>query len=257
MKFKDQIVFITGSTRGIGKAIALAFAKEGGIPIIIGRDKKSAVAVAQEIAADGGQADGFGCDVTNMQSVQETVNKILDKHKRVDILVNNAGITKDNLLLRMSEDDWDRVMQVNLRGVFNCTKVLSKVMLKQASAKGGSASGGKNGRIINITSIIGILGNAGQANYAASKAGIIGFTKSIAREFASRGITANSIAPGYIMTDMTDQLKEEAKNAILKNIPLGRLGQTSDITGVCLFLASEEANYITGQTIVVDGGMAI
>ena len=178
--------------------------------------------------------------------MQETVNKILDKYKTIDILVNNAGITRDNLLLRMSETDWDEVINTNLKGVFNFTKAVLRTMLKA-----------KKGKIISIASIIGITGNAGQANYAASKAGIIGFTKSIAREFASRGITANAIAPGYIETEMTGQLKDEIKAEILKTIPLGRLGTVDDVANVSLFLASKEADYITGQTIVVDGGMAI
>ena len=246
MEFKDQVVFITGSSRGIGKSIAQAFAKEGATVIILGRDGTLAKKTADELSQEGFQADSYPCDVTNAQNVQEIVNKILDKHKRIDILVNNAGITKDNLLLRMSENDWDEVIAINLKGVFNCTKVISKVMLKA-----------QKGKIINISSIIGITGNPGQANYAASKAGIIGLTKSVARELASRGITVNALAPGYIETDMTAQLKEQVRNEILKNIPLGRLGHAQDVAGVCLFLASDEANYITGQTIVIDGGLAI
>ncbi|VAX35154.1 3-oxoacyl-[acyl-carrier protein] reductase [hydrothermal vent metagenome] len=246
MKFKDKVAFITGSTRGIGKEIAFTFAKEGAIVVILGRNGVLADQVKDKIIEQGGQAESFACDVTSLQNVQEIVNKVLDKHKRIDILVNNAGITKDNLLLRMSESDWDEVIKINLRGVFNCTKIIMKVMLKA-----------KQGRIINISSIIGITGNAGQANYAASKAGMIGFTKSIAREIASRSITVNAVAPGYIQTDMTEQLPEASREAILKSIPLGRLGLASDIAGICLFLASEEGAYITGQTIVVDGGMAI
>ncbi len=246
MKFKDEIAVVTGSTRGIGKEIALAFAKEGATVVILGRNVQVADQVRDELIAKGFKAESFGCDVSNSQNVQEIVNKILDKHHRIDILVNNAGITKDNLLLRMSEDDWDEVIRINLRGVFNFTKVVTKVMLKA-----------KKGKIINIASIIGISGNAGQANYAASKAGIIGFTKSIAKEIASRGITVNAIAPGYIQTDMTAQLNEKTREEITKTIPLQRLGQAEDIAGVCLFLASHEADYITGQTIVVDGGMTI
>jgi len=246
MKFKDQVVFVTGSTRGIGKEIASAFAKEGAIVIILGRNAELANKVGHEIGQQGGRAESFSCDVTNLQNVQEIVNKVLDKHKRIDILINNAGITKDNLLLRMSENDWDEVMNINLRGVFNCTKIITKVMLKA-----------KQGRIINISSIVGITGNAGQANYAASKAGMIGFTKSVAREIASRGITVNAIAPGYIQTDMTAQLNEKASQELLKSIPLKKLGSAKNIADTCLFLASEEAGYITGQTIVVDGGMTI
>ena len=246
MRFQNKIVLVTGSTRGIGKAIAQAFAKEGAKVMIVGRNQPLADQIRDEIVKDGGKAQSFVCDVTNLQNVQEIVDKILDKEKSIDILVNNAGVTKDNLLLRMSESDWDQVLNVNLKGVFNCTKVVSRAMLKA-----------RQGRIINISSIIGITGNAGQANYAASKAGMIGFTKSVAREFASRGITANAIAPGYIQTDMTSELNDKMKEAILKNIPLGKLGTAADVAGTCLFLASEEASYITGQTLVVDGGLAV
>lgn len=256
MRFQDKVVFVTGSTRGIGEAIATAFAQEGAMVIISGRDDKRAFEVKETLLNRGLKADSFGCDVTNLVHVQEIVNKILDKYKRIDILVNNAGITKDNLLLRMTESDWDDVIKVNLKGVFNCTRVIAKAMLK-TSAKGGGVCGGNGSRIINISSIIGITGNPGQANYAASKAGIIGFTKSMARELASRGITVNAVAPGYIQTDMTAQLKENRRATILKQIPLGRFGTQDDVARVCLFLASNEASYITGQTIVVDGGMAV
>ncbi len=246
MKFKDQVVFVTGSTRGIGKEIAKAFARQGAIAIILGRNTELIGDVCDEIHQEGGRAEGFSCDVTNLQNMQEIVNKVLDKHKGIDILINNAGITKDNLLLRMSENDWNDVININLRGVFNCTKIIAKVMLKA-----------KAGRIINISSIVGITGNAGQSNYAASKAGIIGFTKSVAREIASRGITVNAIAPGYIQTDMTMQLNEKVREELLKSIPLKKLGTAKNIADTCLFLASKEAEYITGQTIVVDGGMTI
>ncbi len=237
---------MTGSTRGIGRAVAEGFADEGATVVILGRQVESASRVQGEIMARGGKAEAYACDVSELTQVQDVVNKVLDKHKRVDILVNNAGLTKDNLLLRMTERDWDEVIRVNLKGVFNCAKVIARSMLKA-----------RQGRIINVSSIIGICGNAGQANYAASKAGIIGFTKSIAKEFASRGITANAIAPGYIQTDMTADLKAEAREEMLRRIPLGRLGKVEDIVGVCLFLASSEAAYITGQTIVVDGGLTI
>ncbi len=246
MRFKDKIVVVTGSTRGIGKTIALTFAREGATSIIIGRNAQTADHVRDEFHKQGFKAESFGCDVTNTENVEKMVNKILDKFGRVDILVNNAGITRDNLLLRMSEADWDEVINVNLKSVFCVTKIIAKVMLKQ-----------KKGKIISISSIIGITGNSGQANYAATKAGIIGFTKSVAKELASRNITVNAIAPGYIATDMTAQLKDNAREDILKNIPLGRLGKSEDVAGICLFLASEESSYITGQTIVVDGGMAI
>ncbi len=246
MKLKDQVALITGSARGIGKEIATTFAKEGATVIISDINAESAEATSAELNEQGFSSCSLACDVTSMQSVEEMVNKILDKYKRIDIVVNNAGITKDNLLLRMSENEWDAVLTVNLKGTFNCTKVISKVMLKA-----------KKGKFVNIASIIGIVGNAGQSNYAASKAGIIGFTKSIAKEFASRGITANAVAPGFIQTEMTEKLSDKAKEAIFKNIPLGSLGTPQDVAGACLFLASSDADYITGQTIVVDGGMAM
>lgn len=246
MCFKDQIVLVTGSTKGIGKEIAYSFAKEGATVVIIGRNGLLADQTKAEMLQQGFKAESFACDVTKLENVREIVNKILDKHNRIDILVNNAGITKDNLIVRMSEEEWDEVINVNLRGVFNCTKVVSKVMLKC-----------KKGKIINIASIIGILGNPGQANYAASKAGIMGLTKSVALEVASRGITVNAIAPGYIQTEMTAQLRDKAREELLKKIPLGSFGEAKDVAGACLFLASDEANYITGQTIIVDGGMAI
>ena len=246
MRFDGQVVLVTGSTRGIGKAIAMAFAKEGATALVVGRNTALVEETAQGIINEGGKADGYVCDVTDVNQVQETVNKILDKHKCIDILVNNAGVTRDNLLLRLSESDWDEVINVNLKGVFTMTKTVSKAMLRA-----------KKGKIISIASIIGITGNAGQANYAASKAGIIGFSKSVAKELASRGITSNVVAPGYIRTDMTAQLGEKVQEEILKNVPLGRLGEASDVAGACLFLASKAADYITGQTIVVDGGLAI
>ncbi len=246
MKLKDQVVLVTGSARGIGKAIATTFAEEGATVIISDINAELAAATSKEFTDKGHECSSFACDVTNLESVKEMVDKILDKYNRIDILVNNAGITKDNLLLRMSESEWDAVLDTNLKGVFSCTKIIVKSMLKA-----------KKGKIINIASIIGITGNAGQANYAASKAGIIGFTKSIAKEFASRNITANAVAPGFIQSNMTDKLSETAKETIYKTIPLGKLGTPQDVAGACLFLASRDADYITGQTIVVDGGMAI
>ena len=246
MQFKDEIVLVTGSARGIGREIATAFAKQGAIAIISDINAESCQKTAQEFIAQGFKADFAPCDVTKLAAVEEMVNKLLDKYGRLDILVNNAGITKDNLFLRMREEEWDAVITVNLKGTFNCCKAVSKSMLKA-----------RKGKIISIASVIGILGNIGQANYAASKAGIIGLTKSLAREFASRNINVNAIAPGYIKTDMTDQLKEEARQKILQAIPLQRMGLPEDVAGVCMFLASKNADYITGQTIKVDGGMAI
>ena len=246
MQLKDQVALITGSARGIGRAIAEMFAKEGAIVIISDINAEMAAKTSQELVASGFQSSSFPCNVTDSKSVEEMVDKILDKYGRIDILVNNAGITKDNLLLRMNESDWDAVLNINLKGVFICTKTIVKHMMKA-----------RKGKIINIASIIGIVGNAGQANYSASKAGIIGFTKSIAKEFSSRNITSNAVAPGYIQSDMTDKLNEKAKEEIFKTIPLGKLGTPQDVAGVCLFLASAKADYITGQVIVVDGGMAI
>lgn len=246
MQFKDEVVLITGSTRGIGLGVAHAFAQEGACVIIIGRDEDQAKQVAAQIRAKGYLADGFGCDVTSMASVQETINKILDIHKRIDILVNNAGITRDNLLLRLDENDWDEVIKVNLKGAFNMTKITAKAMLRA-----------KKGKIISIASVIGLTGNIGQANYAASKAGIIAFSKSVARELSYKNITVNVIAPGYIRTDMTARISEAVQQKVLERIPLSRFGEVNDVAGVCLFLASPAANYITGQTIVVDGGLTI
>ena len=241
-RFKDEVVLVTGSARGIGKEIATAFAREGAIAIICDINAESCQKTVQELTSKGFKADAFACDVTKLANVEE----ILDKYTRLDILVNNAGITKDNLFLRMREEEWDAVLTVNLKGTFNCCKAVARSMLKA-----------RKGKIISIASVIGILGNIGQANYAASKAGIIGLTKSLAREFASRNITVNAIAPGYIKTDMTDQLKEETRQQILQTIPLQRMGLPEDVAGACLFLASKEADYLTGQTIKVDGGMAI
>jgi len=246
MTFKDEVVLVTGSTRGIGLGVAQAFAERGALAIIIGRNQQQAQMVVDEFKAKGLLADGFGCDVTNFASVQETVNKILDIHKRIDILVNNAGITRDNLLLRLDENDWDEVIKVNLKGVFNVTKIVTKAMLRA-----------KKGKVISISSVIGMTGNLGQSNYAASKAGVIAFSQSIAREFAYKNITVNVVAPGYIRTDMTAKLPEAVQQKVLEHIPLARFGETSDVAGVCLFLASPLANYITGQTIVVDGGLTI
>jgi 3-oxoacyl-[acyl-carrier protein] reductase len=246
MRLKDQVVLITGSARGIGKQIAETFAKEGAIIIISDISADSAAKTSEEFTKQGIESSSYACNVTDTRNVQEMVDKILDKYKRVDILINNAGITRDNLLLRMGEDEWDSVINTNLKGVFICTKTVIKSMMKA-----------KKGKVINIASIIGVVGNAGQANYAASKAGIIGFTKSIAKEFASRNITANAVAPGFIKSEMTEKLSEKASEEIFKAIPLRRLGTPKDVAGVCLFLASSDADYITGQTIIIDGGMGM
>ncbi|MFB3919374.1 3-oxoacyl-[acyl-carrier-protein] reductase [Candidatus Velamenicoccus archaeovorus] len=246
MKLQGKVALVTGGARGIGREIAMLFAQEGADVVICDVNLESAQATQKEIEAKGVRSMSFSTDVTAFKEVEGMVNLVLDNFKHLDILVNNAGITKDNLLLRMSEEDWDKVLAVNLKGVFNCTKAVSKVMIKQRS-----------GKIISIASIIGIMGNAGQANYAASKGGIISFTKSVARELASRNINANAVAPGFIQTAMTDKLSEEQRKAMLATIPLNRLGVPRDVACACLFLASSDADYITGQTIVVDGGMSM
>jgi 3-oxoacyl-[acyl-carrier protein] reductase len=246
MRLKDEIAFITGSARGIGREIAEVFAREGALVIISDINAEASQKTAEEIQAKGLKADFFPCNVTKLADVEEAVDKILDKHGRIDILVNNAGITRDNLFLRMKEEDWDAVLSVNLKGTFNSSKAVCKAMLKA-----------RKGKIISIASVIGVMGNAGQANYAASKGGVIALTKSLAREFASRNITVNAVAPGYIKTDMTDKLSEDVRNKILEAVPLGRMGSPTDVANVCLFLASKEADYVTGQTLLVDGGMVM
>jgi 3-oxoacyl-[acyl-carrier protein] reductase len=246
MRLKDKVALITGGARGIGRAIALLFAKEGAHIVIGDVNLGEAEKTCLDIEACGRKSLALQVDVVDYAKVEETVNKILDKFGKVDILVNNAGITKDQLLLRMSEAEWDAVLNVNLKGTFNCTKAVSKVMIKQRS-----------GKIINIASIIGIIGNSGQANYSASKAGIIALTKTVARELATRNINVNAIAPGFIQTEMTAKLSEDLKQKMKEAIPLGEFGSPDDVASACLFLASQEANYITGQTIVVDGGMVM
>ncbi|MFH0827538.1 MAG: 3-oxoacyl-[acyl-carrier-protein] reductase [Candidatus Omnitrophota bacterium] len=246
MRLEGKVALVTGSGRGIGREIALAFAQEGADAVIWDVNITDAEKTARDIENLGRKALSSQVDVTNLTQVEESVNKILDKFGKIDILVNNAGITRDNLLMRMSEADWDLVIKVNLKGTFNCTKAVTRPMLK---ARGG--------KIINIASIIGIMGNAGQANYSASKAGIIALTKTTAKELASRNITANAVAPGFIDTEMTQKLSEETRAKMLELVPLARMGLPKDIANVCLFLASSDAGYITGQTIVVDGGMVM
>ncbi len=238
-----QVAFVTGGTRGIGHAIAQRLHAAGARVAIIGRTADSAVAVA---AALGHGAQGFGCDVADAAQVDTAVAAAEQSLGPISILVNNAGLTRDNLLLRLSDDDWNAVLEANLTGAFHTTRAVIKGMMKRRA-----------GRIINITSVVGLTGNKGQANYAASKAGLIGFTKSVAREYASRNVLANCIAPGFIDTDMTAALPAEARDALLGQIALGRLGQPADIAGAVLFLSSELATYITGQVLVVDGGMVI
>lgn len=238
---------ITGASRGIGKAVALKFAKEGAsVAINYNGSAEKAEEVKKEIEALGVRAEVYQCNVSDYTACEEFLKQVVKDFGRIDILVNNAGITKDGLLMKMSEEDFDNVMEVNLKGTFNCIRFVARQMLKQ-----------KSGRIINMSSVVGVLGNAGQANYAASKAGVIGLTKSAARELASRHITVNAIAPGFIKTDMTDVLSDAVKESMSSQIPLGDFGVPEDIANTAAFLASEDARYITGQVIHVDGGMAI
>ena len=246
MRLKDKVALVTGGARGIGQAIALTFAREGADIVVADVNLEIAQKTCLEIEGLGRKALALEMDVTNYEKVEEGINKILDKMGKVDILVNNAGITKDNLLLRMSQADWDAVINVNLKGTFNCIKAVSRPMIKQRS-----------GRIISIASIIGLIGNPGQANYAASKAGIIALTKTVAKELASRNINANAVAPGFIQTEMTAKLPEDIKKKMLEAIPLAKLGTPQDVANTCLFLASEESSYITGQVITIDGGMVM
>ena len=248
MKFSlnNKIAIVTGASQGIGKIIAFELAKSGAHVVCISRNKKAIESIVDKITINGGQASAFACDISDSVTFSEIIRKIIKENSRIDILVNNAGITKDSLLMRMSIEQWDDVINTNLKGAFHCTKAVLRYMMKN-----------KFGRIINITSIVGLTGNAGQANYAASKAGLIGMTKSIAKEVASRGITANCIAPGWIETSMTEKLSEEVKSKFLSHIPVGRIGSPDDIANAVIFLASDEAGYITGQTITVDGGRII
>jgi 3-oxoacyl-[acyl-carrier protein] reductase len=242
----NQIAVVTGAGRGIGRAIALQFAAEGADIACVSRTAENAEKVASEIRVLGRKAWAYAVDVSDSAAVTSAAEKILQQTGKVDILVNNAGITRDGLIMRMSEEDWDAVLSTNLKGAFLFTQALSRGFLKQRS-----------GRILNVASVIGLTGNAGQCNYAASKAGLIGFTKAIAKEFASRGVTVNALAPGFIETDMTAQLTPELKDQLLQRIPLRSLGQAADIAQAALFLASPGARYITGQVLTVDGGMVM
>jgi len=244
---KDKIALVTGGSRGIGRAIATTLADAGATVVVNYKGNQTAAdEVVHAIATADGQATATQADISKPEDVERLFKDVLERYGKLDILVNNAGITRDTLLLRMKEDDFDAVLQTNLRGVYLCTKAALRPMTK---ARGG--------RIINITSVVGLMGNAGQSNYAAAKAGIIGFTKSAAREMASRNITINAVAPGYIETELTGVLSETMRAAILENIPLGRLGMPQDVANLVCFLASDAAAYITGQTLTVDGGMVM
>lgn len=246
MELKGKVAIITGAARGIGKAIAERLSREGASIVICDVNMDELSATAEELRSKGAEVLPLQVDVTSMSSVESMVESVLNTYGRVDILVNNAGIVRDALLVRMSETDWDSVLSVNLKGTFNCTKCVARTMMKQ-----------KSGRIVNISSIMGIIGNIGQANYSASKAGVIGFTKSVAKELGRRGITVNAIAPGFIASKMTESLPEDQKAKILEAIPLGCIGYPEDVANVVAFLVSESARYITGQVIQVDGGLAM
>lgn len=247
MRFEGKVALVTGASRGIGRAIALALAAEGAdVAVNYAGSEAAAKEVAAEIEAMGRKAFVIQADIASTEASTAMIDAVVKEFGRVDVLVNNAGITRDGLLMRMKEEDWDAVITTNLKGVFNCTKAAIKYMMKQ-----------KSGNIVNISSIVGVMGNAGQANYCAAKAGVIGFTKATAKEVAARGIRVNAIAPGFIKTDMTSVLSEKVVEAMLAGIPLNRLGETEDIAKAVLFLASSDANYITGQTLHVDGGMVM
>jgi 3-oxoacyl-[acyl-carrier protein] reductase len=247
MRFENQVAVVTGAGRGIGHAIAVRFAREGARVASVSRTESNAQKTADEInSLRADVAKAYAVDVADQAAVQKAAAEIFEAFGRVDILVNNAGVTRDGLSMRMSMDDWDTVLNTNLKGAFNFTQAVMRPMIKQRS-----------GRIINISSIAGLTGNAGQANYAASKAGLIGLTKTLARELASRGITVNAVAPGLIETDMTTVLSDEIRQAILQKVPLGKLGEPEDIAAAVAYLASAEAKYITGQVLTVDGGMVM
>jgi 3-oxoacyl-[acyl-carrier protein] reductase len=247
MKLEGKIALVTGASRGIGREIALELAREGAsVAVNYAGSEARALELVDEIKSLGTDAIAIQADVSNSDSVSEMVKQTIEQFGKLDILVNNAGITKDNLLMRMKESEWDDVININLKGVFLCTKAVTRQMMKQRS-----------GRIINISSVVGVSGNPGQANYVAAKSGVIGLTKTSAIELSSRGITVNAIAPGFITTDMTDKLNEEVKGEMLKQIPLARFGEPKDIARAAVFLASDDSNYITGQTLHINGGMVM
>ena len=247
MRFANQVAVVTGAGRGIGHAIAMALASEGARVAVVSRVESNALRTADEInAKHAGLAKAYAVDVAQRAAVATLAEQILSDFSRVDILVNNAGITRDGLSMRLSEEDWDLVLDTNLKGTFNCIQAFERAMIKQRS-----------GRIVNIGSVAGLMGNAGQANYAASKAGVLGLTKTIARELATRGITCNAVAPGFISTDMTEVLPDKIKQSVIAQIPLGAFGQPEDIAAAVAFLCSAEAKYITGQCLTVDGGMVM
>lgn len=247
-KLTGQVALVTGGTAGIGKSIAMMLASEGAHVVLFGRNSERGAATLEEINGASGEerAAFYKVDVSKTDEVQRAIVELVDKNKRIDILINNAGITRDQLLMRMSEADWDEVMDINVKSCYNTSHAVVRAMMKA-----------RRGKIVNISSVVGLVGNKGQANYAASKAAIAGFTKALAKELASRGICVNCVAPGYIDTEMTSSLSEEQKNATLAQIPMGRMGTPDEVANLVLFLCSEASNYITGQVITVDGGMVM
>ncbi len=243
-RMKDKIIVITGAARGIGYSLAEVFGREGGKVIILDLFQEAVDNAVYQLKQKGYSADGYAVNITDSQVVETVITQIITNYERIDVLINNAGITKDNLILRMKEEEWDAVINVNLKGAFICTQKVSRYMLKQ-----------KSGSIINMASVIGVMGNAGQANYAASKGGLIALTKSCAKEFGSRQIRVNAVAPGFIQTEMTTHLPADVVAKYAEAIPLNKMGTPEDVANACLFLASKEAEYITGQTILVDGGL--
>jgi 3-oxoacyl-[acyl-carrier protein] reductase len=244
MKLTDRIALVTGASQGIGEAIARRLAAEGAVVVAAARSAEKLAALADSIGGSGGRAEPLALDVADGESIAAGVKEVLGRHGRLDVLVNNAGITEDNLILRMARESWDRVLATNLTGAFLLSQAAVKAMLKN-----------RFGRIINVTSVVGLMGNAGQANYAAAKAGLVGLTKSLAREVGSRGITVNAIAPGYIATAMTERMTDAAKEALSAQIPLGRLGRGEDVAAAAAFLASDDASYVTGHVLNVSGGL--